>query len=143
MQSKNDLKIIETSGAVVFNGGNVLLVRHEKDSRQELGVYGLPAGRIEEGERAIDTALRELFEETGLIAKIEDLEEIPGERGAWIELKDGRHYCTFNVYLVRRWTGELRGEEDRVTPFWVPIEKLSEYNMLPNVHEVILSAKSL
>ncbi len=49
-------------------GDEVLLIRRGKPPR--LGQWSLPGGRIEPGERAVDTALRELAEETGVEARV-------------------------------------------------------------------------
>jgi len=52
--------------AVVVRAGNVLLVRRANPPDQ--GLWGLPGGRMEMGETHLDAALRELKEETGLMA---------------------------------------------------------------------------
>ncbi len=55
------------AGVVCVRGGEVLLIR--RGTAPRLGEWSLPGGRIEFGERAADTALRELREETGLAAE--------------------------------------------------------------------------
>jgi 8-oxo-dGTP diphosphatase len=53
----------ETSVVVVLNSTNqVLLVRQDYGYR----FFGLPGGKIEDGESPDEAAIRELFEETGL-----------------------------------------------------------------------------
>jgi len=52
----------------VFRDGKVLLARRGK--APALGLYSLPGGRIEPGERMQDAVLRELFEEVGLRASL-------------------------------------------------------------------------
>ncbi|MDQ0577601.1 NUDIX hydrolase [Agromyces albus] len=53
----------ETSVVVVMNSTNqVLLVRQDYGYR----FFGLPGGKIEDGESPDEAAIRELFEETGL-----------------------------------------------------------------------------
>ncbi len=46
-----------------------LLLRRAKHKRPYPGIWQFITGRLEEGERSIDTALRELREETGLSPK--------------------------------------------------------------------------
>lgn len=52
--------------AVVVRDCRVLLVRRANPPDQ--GLWGLPGGRMEMGETHLDAALRELEEETGIIA---------------------------------------------------------------------------
>ncbi|GIF22221.1 8-oxo-dGTP diphosphatase [Actinoplanes tereljensis] len=63
----NDLLLLPGAAAVVRDDeGRVLLMRRGDDGR-----WGLPAGMIEPGEQPSDAALREVLEETGIIAEIE------------------------------------------------------------------------
>lgn len=55
------------SNVVVVRGNKVLLGRR-KGGKQSNGFWGLPGGHLEWGEKMEDAALRELKEETGLIA---------------------------------------------------------------------------
>ncbi len=134
---------IHTAGVVVFDGDKVLLVRHEAESRQQLGMHGLPAGRIEKGESAVETARRELAEEVGLRCEEKDLEplhEIPADV---LQLKEGPRYCTFAVFLAKKYSGEVQKKEKKVTPAWIEIAALDVIKMLPNVHWAILECQKL
>jgi 8-oxo-dGTP diphosphatase len=63
----HDLLLLPGVTAVVRDDqGHVLLMRRADD-----GTWGLPAGMIEPGEQPADAVLRELFEETGVLAEIE------------------------------------------------------------------------
>ena len=53
-----------TAGGIVFNGDKVLVLRNWK------GVWVFPKGHVELGESREEAALREVFEETGLHARI-------------------------------------------------------------------------
>ena len=52
----------------------MLLIQRGKPPR--VGEWSLPGGRIEPGERAVDAALRELSEETGVEARITGLVDV-------------------------------------------------------------------
>ncbi len=69
--------IVKTAGILIIEECKILLVKHTKKASHLTGVCGFPAGRLEEGEDFIDCSIRELEEETGLIAKKEDLVPIP------------------------------------------------------------------
>lgn len=56
-------------GAVAFDGdGRLLLVRRANPPAQ--GRWSLPGGRVEPGERGEDAVVREVLEETGLVATV-------------------------------------------------------------------------
>jgi len=52
-------------GAVVHHGGNVLLLKRPKDDFMG-GIFELPSGKVEPGEKPDEALDRELKEETGL-----------------------------------------------------------------------------
>lgn len=53
--------------AVVVRGGRVLLVKRRNEP--DAGLWGFPGGHVDLGETAMDAAVRELFEETGVHAR--------------------------------------------------------------------------
>ena len=67
------------SSAIVERAGRYLLVRRGNPPAADL--YAFPGGRAEPGETPAETALRELFEETGLIGRnprlFETVEHLP------------------------------------------------------------------
>ena len=52
---------------VLFNSSKVLLLRHSSISSRGGGHWDFPKGHIDDGETEIQTALRELEEETGIV----------------------------------------------------------------------------
>ena len=55
-----------TATGIVFNRrGEVLMIKHKK-----LGVWLPPGGHVDENELPCDAALREIFEETGVVAQV-------------------------------------------------------------------------
>ena len=83
------------SSAIVERAGRYLLVRRGNPPAADL--YAFPGGRAEPGETPAETALRELFEETGLIGRnprlFEPVELLP-ETGA-----SGSHFM-LSVFQV-------------------------------------------
>ncbi len=53
--------------AVVVRGHEVILVR--RANPPDAGLWGFPGGKVEPGERLDQTAVRELHEETGVVAR--------------------------------------------------------------------------
>lgn len=101
------------AGVVCVRGDEVLLIRRGREPRR--GEWSLPGGRIEPGERAVDAALRELREETGVEAEIVGL----------IDVVDGlfpahqRHYVLID-YLALWRGGEPVAGDDADQAVFVP-----------------------
>lgn len=101
-------------GVVCLKGDEVLLIRRGTPPR--LGEWSLPGGRIEPGERAVDAALRELVEETGVEARILGLLDVVD--GIFPEA--GRHYVLIDY--VAEWTGgEAVAGDDAADAVFMPI----------------------
>ena len=64
---------IEAAGSFIEHDNKILLLKRAPEKKGG-GKWGLPAGKIEPGESAVQTAIRELFEETGLEAASHQLE---------------------------------------------------------------------
>lgn len=104
---------IAAAGVVCLRGSEVLLIRRGTPPR--LGEWSLPGGHIKPGERAVDAALRELREETGVEAEITGL----------LDVIDGlfppRHYLLVD-YAARWLSGEPRAGDDATEARWFKAE---------------------
>jgi len=106
---------IPAVGIVCLRGDEVLLVRRGTPPRQ--GEWSLPGGRIEPGERAVDAALRELREETGVEAEITGLIDVVD--GLFPEA--GRHYVLID-YAARWGAGEPVAGDDAMEARFVALD---------------------
>ncbi len=99
----------------------VLLIRRKNEPFA--GRWALPGGFVEEGERLIDAAKRELKEETGL--EQIDLEQLHtfGDPG-----RDPRGWTVTVVYLARVHANQLKpiAADDAVETAWHPLDDLPE-----------------
>ena len=102
-------------GVVCLRGDAVLLIRRGTPPRQ--GEWSLPGGRIEPGERAVDAALRELREETGVEAEITGLIDVVD--GLFPEA--GRHYVLID-YAARWLSGEPVAGDDAMEARFVALD---------------------
>ncbi|HEV7227962.1 NUDIX hydrolase [Brevundimonas sp.] len=103
-------------GVICFRGDEVLLIRRGKAPR--LGQWSIPGGRVEPGERLVETALRELREETGVDAELLGLIDVVD--GVWPE--HGRHYVLID-YAARWTSGEPVAGDDAAEAAFVTIEE--------------------
>ncbi len=105
-----------SAGGVVMKGDTVLLIRVQ--SLKGRKVWTFPKGRLNEGERSPEAALREVEEETGWRCRIE--RELPRSE-YWFQ-QDGRR-----IHKTVRWFKmtplERVGEPDREVEevIWLPI----------------------
>lgn len=106
-------------GVVCLRGEEVLLIRRGRPPKQ--GEWSLPGGRIEPGERAIDAALRELHEETGVEAEITGLVDVVD--GLFPEA--GRHYVLID-YAARWRSGEPVAGDDAMEARFVALDRVGD-----------------
>ena len=102
-------------GVVCLREDKVLLIRRGTPPR--LGEWSLPGGRIEPGERAMDAAMRELREETGVKAKVLGIIDVVD--GLFPEM--GRHYVLID-YLAIWAEGEPVAGDDAAEAGFFPID---------------------
>jgi 8-oxo-dGTP diphosphatase len=124
-------------GAIVVDGDRVLLV--ERGQEPLKGIWSLPGGVVEAGERLEEAVRREALEETGL-------EVAPVSIAAVFEriMRDasGRteyHYVLID-YLCEVTGGELRAASDARRAEWVPRERLASYEITEGTLGVIEKA---
>lgn len=111
------MRPVPAVGVVCLRGDSVLLIRRAKPPRE--GEWSLPGGRIEPGERAVDSALRELREETGVEAEITGLIDVVD--GLFPEA--GRHYVLID-YAARWVSGEPVAGDDALEARFVALDEV-------------------
>ena len=124
-------------GAVVFRGGEVLLVRRGQEPA--LGSWSLPGGLVELGETLEAAIQRELAEETGLSvtllgvsAVVERIFPDPDGRIAY-------HYVLVD-YLCDYLDGELSPGSDITAARFVPVGELAGFDLPQFTADVIRRA---
>jgi 8-oxo-dGTP pyrophosphatase MutT (NUDIX family) len=115
--------VVETSagGLVVDteNGKAALIGRLGRRGRL---LWSLPKGHIEPGETAEQAAVREVAEETGIVAVVVTA---LGSIDYWFVADDHRVHKTVHHFLLRAHGGELSDADVEVTAVaWVPLPDL-------------------
>ena len=85
-----------------------------------------PGGHVEKGESFIDSAKREVFEETGL--KVDNL-KLCGIID-WCHRKSGERYMVM-LYKTDTYSGELIGETEEGKVFWADIDEIPKMELPP------------
>lgn len=103
------------AGVVIVEDGKVLLVK-----REDLEVWALPGGGVDEGESLAETAVREAYEETGLEVELTHLIGIYSEIGSWSDW----HVASFAAEVAG---GELKTQLGEVLDLrFFPLDALPE-----------------
>ena len=121
----------------MLRGAEVLIVR--RGMAPNAGVWSLPGGHIEPGEKAADAALREVLEETSVEAEMIGL---VGVHDGLVRDRSGRlvaHYV-LAVYCGRWTAGEPLAASDVSAARFVAVDELSAYDLTPGVHDLIVRA---
>ncbi|OIK01264.1 NUDIX domain-containing protein [Streptomyces monashensis] len=104
----------------------VVLLQRSDQAKFAKGMWDLPVGKSEPGEPITATAVRELYEETGLTVKPEALKVAHIIHGAWgVEAPNG--FLTV-VFVAHEWSGEPENREPRkhAQVRWVDTDAIPE-----------------
>ncbi|ARI79051.1 NUDIX hydrolase [Halobacillus mangrovi] len=97
--------IIVGSTVIVQDKQNRVLLQLRSDTNE----WGLPGGAMEPGESFVETARRELFEETGLTADyFEHIETLSGENFYFKYPNGDEVYNVIAVFIVTQCNGKLK-----------------------------------
>jgi 8-oxo-dGTP diphosphatase len=121
-------------GGIVFAGEQVLLVERGKPPLE--GLWSLPGGLVETGERLEDAVAREVLEETGLRVSAESLATVferimPDATG-----RAEYHYVLVDFYCSVQ-GGELCAGDDSRRAEWFDLSALATLPMTTGTREVI------
>jgi 8-oxo-dGTP pyrophosphatase MutT (NUDIX family) len=113
----------------IWNRGEVLLVKNSY-----VGYYSAPGGYVRNGETSRAAALRELKEETGVVARPEQLELALDETHDWEGKKD--HVEIFAFEVEERPIVQVDNREV-VEATWFSKERALALNLFPPLRKVI------
>jgi 8-oxo-dGTP diphosphatase len=124
-------------GALIFAGTRVLLVERGKAPLE--GLWSLPGGLVETGERLEDAVAREVLEETGLRVSVEAMATVferimPDTADA--ANRPEYHYVLIDFYC-KVLGGDLRPGDDSRRAEWFDLSTLADLPMTAGTREVI------
>jgi 8-oxo-dGTP pyrophosphatase MutT (NUDIX family) len=112
-----------SAGGVVYrrDGDEIEIVLASRRTRRGQLAWGLAKGGIEEDESMEDAAIREVREETGLLAEIE---ASLGETRYMYVWEDVRIRKTVHFFLMRHTGGDVDDRDDEMEEIrWFPLER--------------------
>ncbi|OGB74508.1 hypothetical protein A2V68_02755 [candidate division Kazan bacterium RBG_13_50_9] len=86
-----------------------------KKRRFGAGKWNGVGGKVEEGEFIKEAAVRELREEIGVDASVDDLDNVGNLHFYFNEHPDWNQYM--HIFFIKRWTGEPK-ESEEMAPRW-------------------------
>ena len=124
-------------GVIVLRNEEVLLVQRDKSPNK--GQWSIPGGKQRLGETVLQTAHREIFEETGVKVKQLALVDVVD-----IIIPDGEgeiryHYTV--VDLQGQWfSGDCRSGDDANAVKWFKLNELGSLSLSEKARDIILKA---
>lgn len=121
-------KIELTNMCMIYdNNGNVVV---QDKINQSWGGITFPGGHIEKQESFVDSVIREVKEETGLIIKNPKLYGIK-----WWEVKRNKRYVVL-LFKTNEYCGTLKSSNE-VKVFWTKLETLKTLNLAESFDKII------
>tara|TARA_A100001037_G_scaffold168320_1_gene151175 strand:- start:419 stop:925 length:507 start_codon:yes stop_codon:yes gene_type:complete len=122
------MKPILTTMIYCIKHNCVLLMRRNKEPN--LGLWVGPGGKIEDGESPYDCAIRELYEETGLIANTLSLKGLITE----VSPRSDWQWLIF-IYVTEDFVGDLIQDDREGSLEWVELSDVMS-KMLPEADKI-------
>jgi len=113
--------IMVGSGGLLLRGNQVLLQR-----RKDNGLWGIPGGSLEPGESLEEAAIRETYEEVGLVIDKLTLFKVYSGKDQFYTYPNGDQiYDVCVAFLTRDFHGELQADASEVLELaFFPVDKL-------------------
>lgn len=117
---------IAGAGAIVFSAGRILLVQRGRPPA--MGLWSIPGGHVEADESPADAAVRETYEETGLVVRVlRHVGTVTREASQTDEFVIDDFLCE----LVE--PGEPVAADDALAARFVPVEELPDIDVVPGL----------
>lgn len=96
---------VRTAVYIMFEKDGMILLAKRCNTGYKDGYFAFVQGHIEEGEKPTEAAIREAFEEVGVVIKQQDL-----EFGLVCHNRVDTHYTDY-FFICRKWSGDIANME--------------------------------
>lgn len=109
-------------GAVIVDGGALVMIERGKEPLA--GLWSLPGGSLESGERLRDAVVREVLEETALSVRV-------GPLAGVFESPGDPHFVVLDYFAAVTGGCELVPGGDAADARWVPLAEVESLDCTP------------
>ena len=121
-------------GVLIEEGGRYLIIK--RAAEPDSGLWSIPGGLVELGEKASDAAAREALEETGLVVEIVDRVGVVDKIVYDDEGRVKYHFVILD-FKARPLSGDMTPMDDASDALWVAPEELPRYSLTPTLVELL------
>ena len=119
------VKLVLVAACALIDADGRVLIGQRPEGKSMAGLWELPGGKIEAGERPENSLIRELKEELGITVKEECLAPLTFASHLYADF-----HLLMPLYVCRRWEGIVTGQEAQKLK-WVRPHDLRNYPMPP------------
>lgn len=126
---------------VVLHGGKILILKRSDKVATHKGKWACVSGYVEEGDKILERAMKEVEEETGLLRENIKLEK----EGSPINFFDEaeKKLWTIHPFLFASDTDSIKIDWEHTEYRWINPAEISLYDTVPKLKEVVESLMSL
>ncbi len=119
-------------GIIIKRDDKYLLIK--RASNPDKGLWSVPGGLIEVGEKAVDAAAREALEETGLVVDVKERVGVFDKIECDEAGKVLYHFIIIH-FMAEPTGGELKPMDDALDAAWVTREQFKDYEITKSLKE--------
>ncbi|MBI1868439.1 MAG: (deoxy)nucleoside triphosphate pyrophosphohydrolase [Methylocystis sp.] len=119
------MRLLIVVAAALVDADNRVLIAQRPPGKQLAGLWEFPGGKLHEGERPEDAAIRELAEELGIVVEASWLTPLAFASHAYEDF-----HLLMPLYVCRRWQGLVTPSEGQAVR-WTRARDLHTYEMPP------------
>lgn len=118
-------RVIHVVAAVLINPQGEILLTERPQGKSLAGLWEFPGGKVEPGEAPMQSLIRELDEEIGVIITRADAVPL-----TFVEYEYDDFILFMPLYAVKRWKGEVHSREGQMFA-WIALDQLHKYPVPP------------
>lgn len=122
-------------GAVLIHNGKILIEKRKNEPGR--GKWSIPGGLVELGEKAEETVIREVKEETNLAVSRPQLIDVV-DNVETDETGDVRYHYIIVDYFVKIESGLLKAASDAAELRWVTFDEVKEFDLTKGFRDFLV-----